>query len=115
PYLTATKNPGIARVSFELRVSVYGVMLAPPAKIAPSRPTTTTSSFFMSTTPIMIPRKPRRGLPLVRLTLPPPASAVNRSRGHPVRPVGSERTFVLEVELDGVRGSLGPRLDLQLA
>src|ERR1700687_1853137 len=55
------KNPGYA--GGFLLLETYQLTLAPPAKIAPSRPTTTTSSFFLSTTPQMIPRQPRRGLP----------------------------------------------------
>ena len=98
----------------ELFSTAYQLTLAPPAKIAPSRPTTATISFFIATTPkLQIPRKPRRGLPLVGLTVSSPLPGVNRSTGCPAAPsVANGRS--LKIELDGVGGRFGTRLDLQL-
>ena len=58
-------------------------MLAPPATMAPSRPATIISNFFIATTPTFcIPAKAAQRTPLVPLTLPSAASGVNLSAGH---------------------------------
>ena len=92
----------------------YQLTLAPPAKIAPSRPTTTTSSFFIATTPNSNSAKAAQRTSLGVPTLPSPVPGVNLPAGRVAALLGANERS-LEVQLDGVRGRFGPRLDLQLA
>ena len=68
----------------------------------------------MSTTPKSDSAKAAQRTPLVQFTLPSPASGVNLSAGYLAALLGANERS-LQVELHGVSGSLGPRLDLQLA
>src|SRR5207253_4935998 len=57
------KTRAQARVFSLSSVWSEGVRFAPPARIAPRRPTTTTISFFTTTTPTLIPGTPNTRLP----------------------------------------------------
>jgi hypothetical protein len=93
--------------------SVYHWTPALPAKIAPSRPTTSTTNFFIATTPNSDSAKAAQRTSLGGPTLPFPSPGVNLSPGHPTALLGANERS-LEIKLDGVRGGFGPRLDLEL-